>query len=158
MFTADKLNWTKLTCTKMTLLHDALLVTRVSDTKLIGCRSAVRLLQFANCSVQFSSVRLLRTRLYACLVYGLNFCWKIAYAMIMITYAVYRRCSTYRTSEECSAFGSASLCWRLLKCSSLSLISSWLECGICSTSSVMLSENSSLEWSPDYGNKKALIS
>ena len=37
-FTADKLNRTELTCTKLTQLHDALLVTRVSVTKLIGCR------------------------------------------------------------------------------------------------------------------------
>ena len=45
-------NWTNLTCTKLTQLHDALLVTRVSVTKLIGCRAAVRTLQF--CSVQFA--------------------------------------------------------------------------------------------------------
>jgi len=54
---------TELTCTKLTLLHDAWLVTRVSVTKLIGCSA-----QFVNSSsrtaVQFSSVRLLWTRLY----------------------------------------------------------------------------------------------
>ena len=45
-----------MTCTKLTQLHDASLVTRVSVTKLIGCRAAVRTVQFANCSsVQFSS-------------------------------------------------------------------------------------------------------
>jgi len=44
-----ELNWTELTCTKLTHLHAALLVTRVSVTKLIG--------KFANCSsVPFSSV------------------------------------------------------------------------------------------------------
>jgi len=32
----------------MTQLHDVLLVTRVSLPKLIGCRAAVRALQFAN--------------------------------------------------------------------------------------------------------------
>jgi len=45
---------TELTCNKLTQLHDALLVTRVSVTKLIGCTAAV--CEFANCnSVQFSS-------------------------------------------------------------------------------------------------------
>ena len=42
---------TELTCTKLTQLHDALLVTRVGVTKLIGCRAAVRELNFS--SVQF---------------------------------------------------------------------------------------------------------
>jgi len=52
VFTADELNWTELTCTKMTQLHDALLVTCVGVTKLIGwCRAAVRELQIS--SVQF---------------------------------------------------------------------------------------------------------
>ena len=44
-------NWTELTCTKLTQLHDALLVTSVSVTKLMGCRAAVGL-QFTNCSSQ----------------------------------------------------------------------------------------------------------
>jgi len=35
---SQQTNWTELTCTKLTQLHDALLVTRV--TKLIGCRAA----------------------------------------------------------------------------------------------------------------------
>ena len=47
------MNWTEMTCTKLTQLHDALLVTRVSVTKLIGCRAAVHALRFS--SVQFSS-------------------------------------------------------------------------------------------------------
>jgi len=51
VFTAP--NWTELTCTKLTQLHDALLVTRVSVTKLMGCRAAVGL-QFTNCSSQTS--------------------------------------------------------------------------------------------------------
>ena len=42
---------TELTCTTLTQLHDALLVTRVSVTTLIGCRAAVRALRFS--SVQF---------------------------------------------------------------------------------------------------------
>ena len=42
---------TELTCTTLTQLHDALLVTCVSITTLIGCRAAVRALQFS--SVQF---------------------------------------------------------------------------------------------------------
>jgi len=51
------------TCTELTQLHDALLVTRVSVTKLIGCRAAVRAPQFANySSAQRSAVRLLWTR------------------------------------------------------------------------------------------------
>ena len=51
------------TCTELTQLHDALLVTRVSVTKLIGCRAAVRAPQFAHCSsAQRSAVRLLWTR------------------------------------------------------------------------------------------------
>ena len=53
-FTADELNWTEVICNKLTQLHDALLVTRVSVTKLIGCCSRT--------GVQFSSVHLLRTR------------------------------------------------------------------------------------------------
>jgi len=58
VFTADELNWTELTCTKLTQLHDSLLVTRVGVTQLIGCRAAVRALQFANGnSVQLSWVR-----------------------------------------------------------------------------------------------------
>ena len=68
VFTADELNWTELTSTKLTQLHHGLLVTHVSVTKLIGCRAAVRALQFANYSsgtaVQFSSVCLPWTRLY----------------------------------------------------------------------------------------------
>jgi len=61
VFTADELNCTELTCTKLTQLNDALLVTRVSSiTKLIGCRAAV---QSANSApvreLQFSSVLLL---------------------------------------------------------------------------------------------------
>ena len=50
---------TKLTCTKLTQLHDALLVTRVSVTKLIGCRAAVRALLFVKSvrELQFSSVQ-----------------------------------------------------------------------------------------------------
>ena len=48
-------NWTDLTCTKLTQLQDALLVTCASVTKLIGLQ-CVRELQLANCSsVQFSS-------------------------------------------------------------------------------------------------------
>jgi len=47
---------TELTCTKLTQLHGALLVTRVSVTTLIGCTAAVCELQFS--SAQFSSVRL----------------------------------------------------------------------------------------------------
>jgi len=35
-----KLNYTELTCIELTQLHDALLVTRVSVTKLIGCRDS----------------------------------------------------------------------------------------------------------------------
>jgi len=47
---------TELTGTKLTQLHDALLVTRASVTKLIGCRASVRTLQFVNCSsAQFIS-------------------------------------------------------------------------------------------------------
>ena len=46
-----ELNWPS--CVKLTQLHDALLVTRVSITKLIGCKTARRALQFS--SVQFSS-------------------------------------------------------------------------------------------------------
>ena len=55
-----ELNWTELTCSELTQLHDPLLVTRVSVTKLIGCRAAVCELQFANWSHiagQFSSIR-----------------------------------------------------------------------------------------------------
>ena len=44
---SQQTNWTELTWTKLTQLHDALLVTHVSVTKLIGCRAAVRALQFA---------------------------------------------------------------------------------------------------------------
>ena len=40
VFTADELNWTELTCTKLTQLHDTLLVTRVGVRKLIGRRSS----------------------------------------------------------------------------------------------------------------------
>ena len=47
---------------KLTQLHDALLVKRVSVTKLIGCRVVVRALQFANSS-SASWLRLLWTRL-----------------------------------------------------------------------------------------------
>ena len=47
----DQLNWTELTCTKLTQLHDALLVARVSVTKLIGCRAAVRALQFSSVQI-----------------------------------------------------------------------------------------------------------
>ena len=39
---------TEVTCTKLTQLHDMLLVTRVSVTKLIGCRAAVRELQLSS--------------------------------------------------------------------------------------------------------------
>jgi len=35
---------TELNCPKLSQLHDALLVTRVSVAKLIGCRTAVRAL------------------------------------------------------------------------------------------------------------------
>jgi len=42
---------TEVTCTKLTQLHDTLLVTRVSVTKLIGCRAAVPELQLS--SVEF---------------------------------------------------------------------------------------------------------
>jgi len=38
----------ELTCTKLTQLYDALLVTRVSVRKLIGCRTAMRELQFTH--------------------------------------------------------------------------------------------------------------
>ena len=43
-FTADKteLNSNEHTCTKLTQLQDALLVTRVGATKLIGCSSQVQ--------------------------------------------------------------------------------------------------------------------
>jgi len=53
-----ELNWTDLT--KLTQLHDALLVTRVGVTKLIGCRSAVRRvrdLQFARFLLHGSKTR-----------------------------------------------------------------------------------------------------
>jgi len=49
VFTAP--NWTELTCTKLTQLHDALLATRVSVTTLMDCRAAVGL-QFVNSSSQ----------------------------------------------------------------------------------------------------------
>jgi len=49
-------NWTDLTDTKLTQLHDALLVTRVSVTKLIGCS--------AHTTVLFSTVCLLWTGLH----------------------------------------------------------------------------------------------
>ena len=38
----------ELTCIKLTQLHDALLVTRVSVTKLIGSTAAERALQFSS--------------------------------------------------------------------------------------------------------------
>jgi len=55
VFTVDELNWTDLTCYELTQFHDASLVTRVSFTKLIGCRAAVRAMRFS--SIQFCSVR-----------------------------------------------------------------------------------------------------
>jgi len=51
VFTADELNRTEPTCTKLTQLHDTLLVTSVSVTKLIGCRAAVHTLQFSRSAV-----------------------------------------------------------------------------------------------------------
>ena len=51
---------TELTCVKLTQLHDALLVTRVSVTKLIDCRAAVRALLQGRAAIrelQFSSVQ-----------------------------------------------------------------------------------------------------
>jgi len=48
LFTAAELKRTDLTCTKLTQLPDALLVARVRVTKLIGCRAAVRSMQFVN--------------------------------------------------------------------------------------------------------------
>ena len=51
---SQQTNWTELNCTKLTQLHDALLVTRVSVTKLIGYRAAVRALLHC-CSSSSSS-------------------------------------------------------------------------------------------------------
>jgi len=56
LLTAVELNWTELTCTKLTQLHDELLVTRVSITKLIGCRAAGRALQFSSVQISSSAV------------------------------------------------------------------------------------------------------
>ena len=41
LFTAAELNSTELTCIKLTQLDDALLVTRVGVTKVIGCSATV---------------------------------------------------------------------------------------------------------------------
>ena len=54
---ANWTEWTELTCNKLTQLHDAVLVTRVSVTKLIGCSSRT--------GGEFSSVWRLWTRLYS---------------------------------------------------------------------------------------------
>jgi len=42
-----ELNWIDLACTKLTQLHDAILVTRVSVGKSTGCRAADREVQFS---------------------------------------------------------------------------------------------------------------
>jgi len=57
------MNWTEMTCTKLTQLHDALLVTRVSVTKLIGCRAAVH-------ALRYSSVQFVRCVLEVCMGVG----------------------------------------------------------------------------------------
>ena len=52
VFTAP--NWTELTCTKLTQLHNALLATRVDVTNLIGCRAPVPALQIRTHAFQWS--------------------------------------------------------------------------------------------------------
>jgi len=75
----------ELTCIKLTQLHDALLVTRVSVTKLIGCSWRTR--------VQSSSFYLLWTRLFGSERMTLNF--QIAHQNLLMRMLFKQRgCST----------------------------------------------------------------
>ena len=53
-------NWTELTCNKLTQLHDALLVTRVTVTKLIGCSSRTAVSRTTVRKLEFSLVQFVR--------------------------------------------------------------------------------------------------
>jgi len=56
---SQQTNGTELICTELTQFHDALLVTRVSVTKLIGCKTAVGAVhQFANSSLESMRLQL----------------------------------------------------------------------------------------------------